>query len=148
MMSSTLGAPLGGTTRGGHQGLESVALSFITPPNFGGGGGICFPGMVVVASAEPNVPVTCCAEIALPPPKKVATASAPRVSFRIPAIEFILCFLTSDSWVGARQRAVNAGPHRPTTEKDPPPMYRVRTPRCCTTGAAESSTAAPSKSTH
>src|SRR5271157_3355325 len=103
MIRSTLGAPFGGTMRGGHHGVESLAVSFITPPNFGGGGGICFPLMVVVASAEPNVPVTCCAEIALPPPKKVATASAPRVSFRIPAIEFILCFLTSDSWVGVRQ---------------------------------------------
>src|SRR5271157_3226953 len=82
--------------------------------------------MVVVASAEPNVPVTCCAEIALPPPKKVATASAPKVSFRIPAIEFILCFLTSNSWVGVRQRAVNAGPHRPTTEKIRPRCIEVR----------------------
>src|SRR5208283_5945372 len=62
MMRSTLGAPLGGTTRGGHQGVESLALSLITPPNFGGGGGICFPSMVVVALAFPNSPVTCCAE--------------------------------------------------------------------------------------
>src|SRR5271157_1626332 len=148
MMSSTLGAPLGGTMRGGHQGVESLALSLIAPPNFGGGGGICFPSMVVVALGEPNVPVTCCAEIALPPPKKLATASAPKVSFRIPAIEFILCFLTSDSWVGVRQRAVNAGPHRPTTEKIRPRCIEVRTPQCFTTGAAKSSTAPPSKSTH
>src|SRR5277367_2778109 len=61
MMSSTLGAPLGGTMRGGHQGVESLALSLITPPNFGGGGGSCFPSMVVVALGAPNVPVTCCA---------------------------------------------------------------------------------------
>ena len=33
MMSSTLGAPFGGTTRGGHQGFDSEALSLITPPN-------------------------------------------------------------------------------------------------------------------
>src|SRR5438552_11622775 len=61
MVSSTFGAPLGGTTRGGHQGLESVALSLITPPNFAGGGGSCFPSRVVVASGEPGVPVICCA---------------------------------------------------------------------------------------
>src|SRR6266404_30223 len=61
MMSSTLGAPLGGTMRGGHQGLESLALSLITPPNFGGGGGSCFPSSVVVALGEPGEPVTCCA---------------------------------------------------------------------------------------
>src|SRR5271169_1223586 len=84
MMRSTLGAPLGGTTRGGHQGVESLALSLITPPNFGGGGGICFPSMVVVALGEPNVPVTCCAEAALPPEKKLEAASTPIARFRIP----------------------------------------------------------------
>src|SRR5271169_228920 len=61
MMSSTLGAPLGGTMRGGHQGLDSAALCLITPPNCGGGGGICFPLMVVVALGDPSSPVTCCA---------------------------------------------------------------------------------------
>ena len=49
MMSSTLGAPFGGTTRGGHQGFDSEAFSLITPPNFGSGGGSCFPSIVVVA---------------------------------------------------------------------------------------------------
>jgi hypothetical protein len=52
-----LGAPLGGTTRGGQYGLESVTLSSITPPNFSGGGGRSFPLMVVVALGEPGVPV-------------------------------------------------------------------------------------------
>src|ERR1700723_2937292 len=61
MMSNTLGAPLGGTMRGGHQGLESKALCLITPPSCGGGGGSCFPLMVVVGLGEPNSPVTCCA---------------------------------------------------------------------------------------
>src|SRR5258707_2011001 len=61
MIRSTLGAPLGGTTRGGHQGVESLALSLITPPNFGGGDGSCLPSTVVAAPAEPNVPVTCSA---------------------------------------------------------------------------------------
>src|SRR5512135_2539282 len=62
MISSTLGAPLGGTTVGGHQGFESLAFSLITPPNFGGGGGNCLPSMVVVALGEPGTPVTCCAD--------------------------------------------------------------------------------------
>src|SRR6187397_2856521 len=57
MMSRMLGAALGGTTVGGHHGLESVAVSLITPPNFGSGGGSCFPSMVVVAPGEPGVPV-------------------------------------------------------------------------------------------
>ena len=41
MINSTLGAPFGGTMFGGHQGVESVARSWITPPNFGSGGGSC-----------------------------------------------------------------------------------------------------------
>src|SRR5437016_12570688 len=62
MMRRMLGAPLGGTTVGGHHGLESVALSLITPPNGSGGGGICFPSIVTVASGEPGVPLICCAQ--------------------------------------------------------------------------------------
>src|SRR5215510_12467799 len=57
MMSRMLGAPLGGTTRGGQYGLESTALSLITPPNFGSGGGSCFPLIVVVAPGDPGSPV-------------------------------------------------------------------------------------------
>ena len=60
MMSNTLGAPFGGTTRGAHQGFDAEAFSSITPPNGGGGGGICFPVMVVVALGVPNSPVTTC----------------------------------------------------------------------------------------
>src|SRR6266487_1291871 len=59
MMSRMLGAPLGGTTRGGQYGVESLTLSLITPPNGIGGGGICFPSMVTVASGEPGVPLIC-----------------------------------------------------------------------------------------
>jgi hypothetical protein len=59
MISSTLGAPFGGTTRGAHHGVDSEAFSLITPPNFDGGGGSCVPGMVVVAPGEPGVPVMC-----------------------------------------------------------------------------------------
>src|SRR6266480_8124288 len=59
MMSRMLGVPLGGTTRGGQYGLEAVAASLITPPNGIGGGGICFPSIVRVASGEPGVPLIC-----------------------------------------------------------------------------------------
>ena len=59
MISSTLGAPFGGTTRGAHQGVDSVARSLITPPNFGSGGGSCLPSIVVVALGEPRTPLTC-----------------------------------------------------------------------------------------
>src|SRR5271157_5970262 len=62
MMSNTLGAPFGGTTRGGHQGVDSEAFSLITPPNVGSGGGSCFPLRVVVAVGEPGSPVVCWAE--------------------------------------------------------------------------------------
>src|SRR5882724_12516999 len=62
MMSSTLGAPFGGTTRGAHQAFDSEAFSLITPPNFGLGGGSCLPSSVVVALGEPSTPLTCCAE--------------------------------------------------------------------------------------
>jgi hypothetical protein len=59
MISSTFGAPFGGTTRGAHQGLDWSASSLITPPNFGSGGGSCLPSIVVVAPGEPGVPVIC-----------------------------------------------------------------------------------------
>src|SRR5882757_7154509 len=62
IMSNTLGAPFGGTTRGAHQAFDSEAFSLITPPNFGSGGGSCLPSRVVVAVGEPGTPVTCCAE--------------------------------------------------------------------------------------
>src|SRR5271156_3682216 len=77
MISKTFGAPLGGTMRGGHHGVESVALCLITPPNFGGGGGICFPSMVVVALGEPGTPVTCCARVTF------AVASRMQVAYMI-----------------------------------------------------------------
>src|SRR5882724_8420891 len=57
MIRRTLGAPLGGTTRGGHQVFDSLALSLITPPNDSGGGGSCFPSSVIVALGEPGTPV-------------------------------------------------------------------------------------------
>jgi hypothetical protein len=59
-MSSTFGAPFGGTTRGGHQLVDSLALSLITPPNAGGSGGSCVPLIDVVALGEP-LSLVCCA---------------------------------------------------------------------------------------
>src|SRR5258708_25830222 len=59
MIRRILGAAFGGTTRGGHHGCESLALSLITPPNFGGTGGSCLPSIVIVALGEPGVPLIC-----------------------------------------------------------------------------------------
>jgi hypothetical protein len=61
MMSRMFGAPFGGTTVGGHQGVDCSASSLITPPKAGAGAGSCLPLMVVLALGEPRVPVTCCA---------------------------------------------------------------------------------------
>src|SRR5271156_3066014 len=91
MISKTLGAPLGGTMRGGHHGLESVALSLITPPNFGGGGGICFPSMEVVPLGVPDVSVACCAfPLAATSPSAVTSAAMARLVFPTPFINTLL----------------------------------------------------------
>src|SRR5207253_2654150 len=78
MMSRMLGAPLGGTTRGGQYGLESVAVSLITPPNFGTGAGSCLPLMVVVALGEPGVPVVWICALAEEMPATTVAANIPR----------------------------------------------------------------------
>ncbi len=52
MISSTFGAPFGGTMRGAHHGFDCSASSLMTPPNFGSGGGSCLPSIVVVAPAS------------------------------------------------------------------------------------------------
>src|ERR1700745_4313657 len=83
MMSRMLGAPLGGTTVGGHHGLESLALSLITPPNFGSGGGSCFPSMVVVALGEPGAPVVCTCALAKGATAMTAAASIPPRRIRL-----------------------------------------------------------------
>src|SRR5580704_11779059 len=59
MIKSTLGAPFGGTICGGQDGLESLALRLMTPPNFGAGFGMYFPSIVVVALGEPGAPLVC-----------------------------------------------------------------------------------------
>src|SRR5512137_1663786 len=108
MISSTLGAPLGGTTRGAHQAFDCRALSLITPPNFGSGAGSCAGLTVVVALGEPSVPVTCWAralgtaavvardaasssevfnEIMCGSPEKQEGPAAPRRAARRPGLE-------------------------------------------------------------
>src|SRR5262245_54669245 len=59
MIKSTLGAPSGGTMRGGQYGVDCAALRSILPPNFGGSGGSWLPSIVVVAAGEPGTPVVC-----------------------------------------------------------------------------------------
>ena len=59
MISSTFGAPLGGSTRGGQYGFDCAALRSILPPNFGGGGGAVRPSIVIVAAGEPGAPLIC-----------------------------------------------------------------------------------------
>src|SRR6266576_2153087 len=99
MMRRMLGVPLGGTTRGGQYGLESTALSLITPPNGIGGGGSCFPSIVVVALGEPGVPVVCiCARAE---GATAVTAEASITPKRIFPADFIginlICCCSSDS---------------------------------------------------
>src|SRR5436309_707939 len=64
MMSRIFGAFFGGTMRGAHHAFDWRASFLITPPNFGSGGGSCFPLMVVVAPGEPGVPVVCICALA------------------------------------------------------------------------------------
>ena len=59
MMSRMLGAPVGGTIRGAHQGVDFRAFRSISPPKGGAGGGSWSPGMEVVALGDPSLPVTC-----------------------------------------------------------------------------------------
>src|ERR1700757_420629 len=73
MIRSTLGAPLGGTTRAGQYGFDWLAWRLMSPPNFGGGGGRYFPSIVVVAPGEPGVPVICCAPTGRPDIVAMAT---------------------------------------------------------------------------
>jgi len=74
IISSTLGAPLGGTMRGAHQGLDWSAPSLISPPNFGSGAGSCFPSIVVVAPGDPGVPVICWAPAETEASKDIVSA--------------------------------------------------------------------------
>src|SRR5260370_7801557 len=119
MMRSTFGAPLGGITRGGHQEVESLALCLMTPPNFGGGGGICFPSMVVVALGDPGVPVTCCATTgATAGNMDVRKAETTRVVFPMNFMRTLLFLLL------AQQKT----PRPPPTLTSPPPPQQFPYP--------------------
>src|SRR4029077_1716443 len=107
-MSSTLGAPFGGTTRGGHHVFESLTSSLITPPNFGSGAGIWLPLIVVVALGAPEVPVTTC-------PAAGATASRNGISnvvtiTRMPGMLSARFILGSPPLGSGRSLAAQAGP--------------------------------------
>src|SRR5258706_11212221 len=71
MMSSTLGAPFGGTTRGAHQAVDSEAFSLITPPNGGFRGGSCFPSVMVGALGQFRRPLICLALPLCPSDKQI-----------------------------------------------------------------------------
>src|SRR6266516_5075874 len=77
MIRRMLGACFGGTMRGAHQGLDLRASSLMTPPNFGSGGGSCFPSMVVVELGEPGAPVVCICALAECAAAMTAAASIP-----------------------------------------------------------------------
>jgi hypothetical protein len=102
MISKMLGAPFGGTTRAGHQGVEFLALSSITPPNFEVGGGSCFPSRVVVPLGEPGTPVICCAAALDAPAALRRVATAARVAANFPFL--LKCYLL----VGFSPRTYNA----------------------------------------
>src|SRR6516225_9578313 len=109
-MSRMFGAPFGGTTLGDHQGLESLAVSLITPPNFGFGGGSCLPSMVMVASGEPGIPVICCAGddsvVSANAAQRAPTQWMKSVLFIFPF--FILLLLFADGQ-GSQNQSVNKG---------------------------------------
>src|SRR6516165_576958 len=90
MISRMLGAPFGGTTLGGHHGVDSLAVSLITPPNVGSGGGSCLPLMVMVASGEPGVPLICWAKDDAVVKAKVAHNFAAHWT---ESLRFMMCFL-------------------------------------------------------
>ena len=93
MISSTLGAPFGGTTRGAHHGVDSEAFSLITPPNFGSEAAeVASQSIVVVAPGAPGTPVTCCAN--------AETLSARSVAADASALRWIFTILPSKGFLG------------------------------------------------
>ena len=81
MISSTLGAPLGGTTRGGHHGFDCAALRFAVPPHDRSSGGSTSPGMVRVPAGEPMaLPIDAAATGAVPAAGAGVCALAPLTS--------------------------------------------------------------------
>src|SRR5580704_2730490 len=64
IISSTLGAALGGTTRAGQQDLDCSAFKLISPLNSPGGVGRYLESRVSVAAGEHGGPVGSCARAA------------------------------------------------------------------------------------
>jgi hypothetical protein len=88
MIRRMFGAPSGGTTRGGQYGVDCSTLRSIVPPNsVSGGGGSCFPSMVVVALGDPGVPVTSWADahnpLAINPMNNADVNTAIRLDFTL-----------------------------------------------------------------
>src|SRR5271166_6122719 len=80
MISRMLGAPAGGTIRGGHHDFDWVAFRLIVPPNGSSGAGSTSPGIVRVPSGEPMlVPVGARARA-----EPAAGAAAPVCAFALP----------------------------------------------------------------
>jgi hypothetical protein len=98
MMSSTLGAPYGGTTRGGHHSFESLALCWITLPNFGGGGGSCLPPIVIVALGDPGAPLICWA---IAPDER----AAPMTTLSDSSVEVLIIFFSPVGYQNIREHA-------------------------------------------
>src|SRR5450631_534190 len=105
MISSMLGAPFGGTTRGGHHGVESLALFSITPPNFRGGGGSCLPSIVIVALGEPGVPLICWAIAA-------GESAAPIRTLNDSSVEVLIIFFSAVGYQNIREHARLHSGHR------------------------------------
>src|SRR5271155_2442084 len=63
MIKRMLGAPSGGTIRGGHHDFDWVAFRLIVPPNGRSGAGSTSPGIVRVPSGAPIwAPTASCTE--------------------------------------------------------------------------------------
>lgn len=79
MMSRTLGASSGGTTRGGHHCFESSAIRPISPPKASGGGGSRLPSIVVVAFGAPEAALASCAAAGSGPASSATAAAAMQI---------------------------------------------------------------------
>src|ERR1700758_2413658 len=119
MMSSTLGAPFGGTTRGGHHAFDSDAFSLITPPNAGSGGGSCLPVIVVVASGEPGTPVTCWA----------GAEPQPRARRHVPVNRLRLIFMAKTLPLRAVLYGKGARRFLRLLALSPPPLMQIKSLR-------------------
>src|SRR5262245_6535649 len=107
MISSTFGAPFGGTMRAGQYGFEPVVVGSIFPPNFPGGAGICPPLIDMVALGDPGSPYVCCAVAVVAPKSKNAATNTLRRRCRCSTVG-LLFWWTLPGWastaIAARHR--------------------------------------------